>query len=237
MKKIIQSFWNGPKLSKMEKLTINSYLLSGYQFYLYTYNYLDVPIGTTLMDARDILSTDIFENFKNYPIAYFSDLFRFELLHKKGGYWVDMDMVMLKEYPDDDYVFCLERAKFNRFKLNVGFMKIPRNSKLMRECADYVLGLKKIDYWGQTGEHILQKKLSKYEDEIPYLNFPAVYFCPVNWWETNKLIHPKQTKHILKLIENSYGIHLYHQSWVSNGFNPDGEYPGTVYDYLCKLYL
>ena len=79
MTPIIQSLWIGPSLSKLEQLSIKSFLDNGHTYHLYTYNKrLKVPKGVEIRDGNEILAkTEIFR-YKNGSISrfqIFSDLY------------------------------------------------------------------------------------------------------------------------------------------------------------------
>lgn len=95
----IQSLWVGPRLSAMEILCINSYLANGHEFHLYTYNDIfNVPKETIIKDANEIIpEKDMYiDNFGGY--VNLSNQFRFTMLYKMGGWWVDMDTVCIKPF-------------------------------------------------------------------------------------------------------------------------------------------
>ena len=103
----IQSLWIGADLSNVEKLCVQSFLDHGHEFHLYTYgNIGGIPQGAIIKDANEILpQSEIFQN-RRGGVAAFSDWFRYALLHKRGGFWVDMDVVCVKPFSfDSDIVF------------------------------------------------------------------------------------------------------------------------------------
>lgn len=165
-KAYVQSFWIGDRLSPIENLCIRSFLDNDFEFHLYTFGDLaGIPEGTTVKDANDIVSrTEFFHSKGKY--ALFADYFRFRLLLKKGGIWVDMDMVCLKpfEYPDD---VILAKEDYSNFA--IGFMKFPVDHVLvhrMLERATFppsehlnIPFLKNIPVAGRIG---LFKKLCRY---------------------------------------------------------------------------
>lgn len=102
---IIQSLWIGDALSNMEKLCIQSFIDHGHEFHLYTYGDIGgIPAGAIVKDGNEILpSMELFSGTKQTP-SNLSDYFRFALLYKKGGWWVDMDAVCLRPFdmPDEN---------------------------------------------------------------------------------------------------------------------------------------
>lgn len=105
----INSFYYGNKLNKLEELTIKSFLSNGHEFDLYTYDknitdYKDNKFN--IVNANEILDKSNFFTYKgfgdcpNNSVGGFSDIFRFNLLKKVPGWYVDMDVTCLKSFND-----------------------------------------------------------------------------------------------------------------------------------------
>lgn len=96
---IVNSFWHGSSIDEIGNLCIKSFLKYGFEFHLWTYDKsLKVPMGCVVRDASEILDSSLIFKHSNGSYAPFSDWFRFTLLYKHGGTWVDMDMVCLNEF-------------------------------------------------------------------------------------------------------------------------------------------
>lgn len=99
---IIQSLWIGAPLSKLEQLTIQSFLHHGHAFHLYTYAKVgNIPAGTVVKNGGDILPPECIFRDDHGSVAGFSDWFRYALLAKRGGFYVDMDTVCIKPFQFD----------------------------------------------------------------------------------------------------------------------------------------
>jgi glycosyltransferase involved in cell wall biosynthesis len=145
--RVVHGLWIGNRLSKLEQLTIRSFIKHGHEFHLWLYDDLETPLPpeVILEDAGEIISRDkIFRKKDIDPEtgvgrgsvgAPFSDLFRYKLLYEKGGYWVDMDVTCLKplNFPGD-YVF-----RPHRVGVVGNIMKCPPKSALMRMTYEQVL--------------------------------------------------------------------------------------------------
>jgi glycosyltransferase involved in cell wall biosynthesis len=144
----IHGLWIGRHLSRLEKLTLLSFVRHGHAFNLWAYDELDEPLppGVILRDAAQILPRErIFLKVETDPSAGvgcksygpFSDLFRYKLLYEHGGIWVDMDITCLRPFDfTEPYVF-----RAHRIGLMGNLMKVPPRSELMRqtfEMADKV---------------------------------------------------------------------------------------------------
>jgi len=104
----IRSFWIGSRLSKIERLCIRSFLDHGHRFVLFTYGNVDgIPPGTTIRDANELIPERGTEPFvRRGSLAHFADWFRWELLLREGGFWVDLDVVCLRPFDfSEDIVF------------------------------------------------------------------------------------------------------------------------------------
>lgn len=104
---VINSFWAGSSLSKLEELTIKSFAAHGHTFVLwqyppFTYNYSHLPV--TIQDANEIVPySDCFTytgkgDCPKGSLGGFSDIFRYYLLYRVGGWYVDMDVTCLQSF-------------------------------------------------------------------------------------------------------------------------------------------
>lgn len=139
----INALWIGPELSKIELLTIHSFLRHGYRFRLWLYEPLLTPLPNEVIigDANKIIPREKIFRYKNKSqfghgkgsVAGFSDIFRYKLLHDYGGWWVDMDITCIKHfYYDKPYYF----RKHHNLKVVGNVMKCPKGSLLMKRCYE-----------------------------------------------------------------------------------------------------
>ncbi len=223
---IVQSLWVGPKLSDLEKYSIKSFQKQGHTFVLYTYGkVLGIPKNTIVKDGNEIISKEDLFDFKSSFLP-FSDLFRYAMLYKNGGYWVDLDMICLKKLDfKEPYIFSSERTiqkgpYRHRTKTeisNIGILKSPKNSKFYKELFEECLQIcekKKIKKNVQLME-VMRKYLDKY-DFHKYVK-PYYYFCPLDWWHTKDAFIPPccRSKYgvpeydIDFIFENAYTVHMW----------------------------
>lgn len=139
--KVINGLWIGEELSKIELLTINSFIKNGHEFILWTYGPIKtrLPKELTLRDANEILPASRIFRYKYMntfghgkgSVSGFSDIFRYKLLHDKGGWWTDMDITCLKPLNIvTPYFF----RKHHDLPLVGNLMKCPPGSLLMERC-------------------------------------------------------------------------------------------------------
>jgi glycosyltransferase involved in cell wall biosynthesis len=144
----IHGMWIGHELSKLEQLTIRSFLHHGHAFNLWLYDELEseLPDGVVVRDASTILPRDrIFRKQAPDPggivgrdsYGPFSDLFRYKLLHDHGGTWVDMDVTCLRPFDfETPYLF-----RPHKIGVVGNLLKAPKGSELMRQTFEMSEGL------------------------------------------------------------------------------------------------
>ena len=207
---LLQTFWTGKPLSRMERAALQSYVNCGYTVTVYTYNPMaeflaHVPASPFIKvhDAREILpESQLFQYsgrtaFGKRENAYsylpFSDLFRFTMLHRNGGAWMDLDIFLTRPIPTSvlrhRYAFSSERTiQKGAYKMkmpeivDMGFIKVPGpgselTSWILKHIPNGLLDLKSpFDYMNLYRKAIATLGLGKYV-------LPANAFLPLNWWD------------------------------------------------------
>ena len=214
---LLQTFWTGKPLSRMERAALQSYVNCGYTVTIYTYNPMDefmqqVPRSPYIIvrDARELLpESQLFQyagraavgkRENAYSYLPFSDLFRFTMLHKNGGAWIDLDIFMTRPVPASvlrhPYAFSSERTIQKgayRMKMpeivDMGFIKVPGPGSelttwLLAHIPTGLLDLKTpFDYMNLYRKGIATLGLAKYV-------LPANAFLPLNWWDVKDSFGP-----------------------------------------------
>lgn len=138
----VHSLWIGDRFSLLEKLTMKSFLDNGYKFNLWIYNNAlkeEGVEGVSYCDANEILPKsrifvyDGLGDCRSGSLGGFSDLFRYYLIQKVGGMYVDMDVTCLNHFTDDsDYLF----RPHNRMNVVANIFKAPINAPFLQECIN-----------------------------------------------------------------------------------------------------
>lgn len=125
----ITGLWIGETLPLMAVLCIKSFLDHGHSFQLFTYAHYDnVPEGTIVRDAREILPQEAVFQHENGSLAPFADWFRNEFLVREGGFWTDLDVACLSdEFPDAMPWFCTQEPGL----VAVGVIAFPPRHPMM----------------------------------------------------------------------------------------------------------
>ena len=104
-----------------------------------------VPPGVMVVDAADLVPGAIYQHaVLNSEIRYFSDIFRYAVLHEFGGWWLDTDIVLVK--PLDfgrEHVFSAQWSGVENGHVCVGdVMRAPKGSVHMANL--YALSLQRL---------------------------------------------------------------------------------------------
>lgn len=235
---VVQCLWIGPKLGRMEKLSVFSFLKNSHGVHLYAYSEIEgIPEGVIIMDANTIIpESKIFRYKDSNSYAGFANLFRYKLLFEKGGLWVDLDTVCLKPLvTDEEYIFGSERTKFIDFPLQVNncLIKTPAKCGIMEFCYKTALSKDPNELkWGVTGPVLLTEAVIDF-DLQKYIAAPHV-FSPVDWWSVRDFI----SKPLSAIVnEYTYSIHLYNESWNKQGINKENIWDKNCsYEELVKIF-
>lgn len=229
----VQGLWIGNKLSRLEELSILSFLKNGHPFHLYLYEPLDTPApaGTQIMDAREIIpQQDVFSYDGAWPgagsYAGFSDLFRFKLLSLKGGWYVDLDVTCLKAFDfPGDYFF-----RGNHLTGAVGnVLKCPQGSPFAKEVFETLK--KKLDK-NNTNWHLPNNLLWQLIQEHALSSFIFDDLAPDDRFGTvQKLVLEPPA-----LDKDWHFIHWCQEHWRRQGWDKNEPKHGSLYEELLRRY-
>jgi mannosyltransferase OCH1-like enzyme len=217
----------------MERLSISSFLRNGHEYHLYVYeDVADVPRGTVLEDANNILPSSAIFQYKNRAsYAGFADVFRFKLLYERGGWWADADMVCLRPFDfPDEYVFSSEMNTGKQLT-NVGVIKAPPRSEAMAHAFRISEGKNPARIaWGEIGPQLMGEVVKSYG--LDHYQKPFYTFCPISEWR--KFVEP----YVAGIHPDAYAVHLWNEGWrLANQDKNSTYHPDCLYEQLKRLYL
>ncbi len=220
----------------MEQLTIRSFLDNGHPFHLYTYQKIDnIPAGAVVRTAEEILPAgEVFcyqHGFGKGSVSAFTNVFRYELLLKRGGWWTDMDVVCVRPLDfADDHVLGRERSPDGRQQINGALMKAPIGSPLMEYCLQRS---REVDrsrvVWGQIGPRLVTRAVEEVAAPARILD-PAAFY-PIDYWQVWQLIRHRE------MPRDCHAIHLWNAKWRAERLSPDAVYHrDCIFEQLKRRY-
>lgn len=133
----INTLWFEGRLGYMERLSIATALAQGHPVTIFSYRpetLEGVPDGVQVRNAAEVMNDRrrvcLFEGkFK----ALGSDFFRYELFAQQLGYWMDLDVILLRPLDfASEYVFGWEHDT----SINGAILKLPANSGMLEELRN-----------------------------------------------------------------------------------------------------
>lgn len=252
----IQSLWVRGELTTMERLCIRSFLANGHDFHLYVYDDVDgIPEGATIRDGREILPEDkIFtyqkEGFGKGEVAGFADWFRYELLYRKGGWWVDTDIVCVEQFNlEKRRVVATNYEGPGNYMANNCVMRLPAGDPLAEYCLEVCESVdpSTLDF-AETGPVLVQDAIK--ELGLQDYMVPGPVFCPISYQYVQDIVSPpiglwgrlKRTlwsrQPVGEIQDDTYAVHLWNQMWKNAGLDKEGTYPPeSIYERLKRQYL
>lgn len=249
MSHIIQSLWIGDSLSKSEQLCVKSFVDNGHEFHLYIYGDVkNIPEGVIVKDGNEIVSEKQIFRYKNGSLSAFSNLFRFALLYRKGGYWADADLVCTRHFVfNEPFVFSSEPVR-GETKINAGLIKMPKDSKEALDAFTIQIENKKKILSGEMewggGPTTVKYLVEKYKLQKYVLPWQGICTCDYDMFPSLitpdfKKNNPKLCSYVIDNIkdipDNMVGIHLWNEMWRRNNLDKNGSYhPDSIYEQLKK---
>ena len=207
--------WVGGDLPLWGQISVMSFVKQNQKVELFTYgNIGGIPDGVIVRKGEDILPREeIFVNVKDGAGSYsgFADRFRYAMLYKEGGCYVDTDVIMLKVAYLPEFAF----AKEDETYINNAVLKIPAGHNVAQDMLNVCRELGLDFMWGDTGPKLLTKKLTDYNllDKI----LPKEFAYAIGPGGARRFIIPNQN--IDHELQNSCFVHWWHEVFRRAGIN------------------
>jgi hypothetical protein len=139
-------------MGPLERACLRSVLRHGHPVSLYCYGTVDgVPEGVELRDAAAILPEDRIVRHRSGSVALFSNWFRYELLRRGEGIWLDTDVYLLAPLGDQpNHLFGWEE---DGKRLGNAILRLPAASPILND----LLGLferQTVPFWLPPRERV-----------------------------------------------------------------------------------
>lgn len=226
----VRTFWTGPVLSYYEILSLKSFVATGARVFVYSYEKdLEVPDGVELVDADEILSGEVHE-FRHAngdkSLALHSDLFRYAVLQKYGGWYADLDIICLTDkLPEAKTYFAFMANKL----LNSAILKFPAHSAfmdtIMKEAWQTLpeAGMAFTDAARvSVGPTLFTRMI--YEQGMDHLVLPKAKAYELAYHETMAFFDPAKCESTQARLADSDFTHLWNEEWrmirIPKNFGP-----------------
>ena len=244
------TLWIDEGFGAVERACLRSVLRQGHGLTLYCYREpIGIPDGVELRDASAILPETAVVRHRGGSVAPFSDWFRYELLKRGLGTWIDTDMYLLRPLDEEaEHLFGEERPGV----INNAVLRLPPDSPALADLLEPVRGATpawlparhrasshvrkllngRVDVgampWGTTGPAALTAVTSKLG--ISSCALPPPVFYPVPWEQAVWILDPALRLDQM-VTEATVGIHLWNE--CIKGFKND---PAPVGSFLERLH-
>lgn len=192
---------------------------------------------------------------RNGGLSSFADFFRWTLLYKVGGLWVDMDVICLRPFDFPDEVIF---GKETPHAVNIAVLGFPPGHflpRVMANACDDVNRFQPIDTTKSVVKKIARRMILGKDKSRIYANHtepggppyftkfleyyglielakPEHWFYPFPVWKWKDIFFP--TPDAFRAIEESYAVHVWHNAMHrtpgmdKEKFNYDGTLIGTL---------
>ena len=247
------TLWIGDRLGPVERACLRSVVRQGHTIELYCYANLEgVPDGVQVHDASRILAAGHIFRQRNGSLAAFSDWFRYELLKRGLGTWIDTDIYLLK--PLDDRAEYLFGEEEEEGIINNAVLRLPASSALLssllgifeqrtalswlpwrsaiaaraRRLFTGQIDLKRLP-WGATGPMAMSSLAREFG--VAALAQPPDVFNPVPWSKADWILDPA-VKLEQVTSERTVALHLW--NYCISGFKDRPAPRGCFLDRLQR---
>jgi len=239
----VRTFWVGPPLSAYEILSLKSFLCTGARVILYSYEPgLAVPAGVDLRDANEVLAVGILERYNagnTKAWARHSDLFRYTMLEKFGGWYADLDIVCLADrLPLGEMYF----GRANEARIFAGLLKFPKGAAVLKELvaeAEQLLpqaeGISEDAARAMIGTPLLSRMLQQHG--LDRLAAPARDAYEIAFNEALAFFDPAKCETLRARLDGCTFTHLWNGAWTALRIPRDyGPPRGSFLDLLFKRF-
>ena len=213
--RVVHCFWHGP-FSPYEALCLSSFVGAGIAVELFSEAPVaGLPAGVTRWNAREILDRDVAlyrHEFDGPSPSLHSNHFRYALLEKLGGWWIDTDvMLMAASLPVTDIFLAWQ----SDHELNGSAMRFPPGHPLIKAARERTVAVLEDARWGDTGPRLLTELLPAYAPDIPIAPRESTYAIGAD--EFQKFLLPETCEEVETRTANSTFVHLWNEMWRKAG--------------------
>ena len=207
-------FWYGGALPPLVWACMRSFVERGHCLRVFTHDDFAVPSGVILEDAHGILARpralDSYE-----AIAKHADIFRYQLLHKHGGWWVDTDVYCLTDDPPHQaYAWAEQEPGI----INNAILKFPKGDVLCGQLlAAAMRQQNKATRWGALGPDLMSQVVAARKDKDRGGSRSTFY--PWHWVKSMLVWVPRARPELERRVKEAQFSHFWVYALRAMGIN------------------
>ena len=213
----VRSFWHGDFISPYQLLCLKSFADRGHDVEVFSYDAkLAAPSWLKIRDATEILPRELVL----YPLpqpgqfAVHADLFRYALLEKLGGWWLDSGLMLLKPDLPDGEVYFAEPDVFGL--IPTAILKFPPRHPVIQEARKEAEALGgAYDTWARAGSQLLTPLLTRHDPQRRLSGRESL--GPITWFDVPDLFDPLKTAELSENCADSRFLHFHNEVWRRAG--------------------
>jgi hypothetical protein len=225
----VRSFWHGEPLNAYQLLCLRSFAVHGIRVELYSYDpSLAVPDGVERKDAAEVLPPERVLRYRSGTgpgsFAVHTNLFRYAVLHRLGGWWADPDLLLLRGDLPQDEIFLAASGQLDQVSCNL--VKFPSGHPLLADAMARSAALD-VELWAQAGQPLLTVLIKQHG--LAWLCRPRTDSSPIAWFELPMLFDPSRVDEVRDRCTAAYALDLHDEVWRGAGIPfrlapPEGSY-------------
>ena len=165
--------------------------------------------------------------------ALHSNLFRYKLIHAVGGWWLDLDVLLMESViPRNDAFFAVDA----RNPAIAAVLKFSKGDWLLGDAIARCTAVpERGAKWGQTGPDVINELIDTYGLRGQVQPVHTVY--PLDYNETVKLFDPACFDEVVDRSRSSPFFHTFHEFRRASGFpSYAGPPEGSFLDFMFTKY-
>jgi hypothetical protein len=212
---IVRSFWHGD-FSPYEALCLSSFVAAGVEVELFSETAIfGLPQGVARRDAREILNQPVAlyqHEFDGPSPALHANHFRYALLERLGGWWVDTDVLLVATTLPVADIFL---ARQSDQALNNSVMRFPPAHPLIKAARQRAAAGLENARWGDTGPKLLTELQPALASDVPIMSSQSAYAIGPD--EFQKFLLPEALGEVDERTADSTFVHLWNEMWRKAG--------------------
>jgi hypothetical protein len=213
----VRTLWQGGHIGAYQLLCLRSFVDRGHRVEVFSFDpALDLPDWIERKNAADIVPAERILRYlpEERRSAIHANLFRYALLHRLGGWWVDPDVLLLRTELPAENLFFSGPTEFN--VVSTAAIKFPSGHPVLTDALVRATAFEEaIADWGKVGAPVLSECLAASGVLGSLQSIKSV--SPISWFDVQSLFDPAQADILAKRLEGGCFLDLHQDVWLRAG--------------------